>query len=169
MDQLTPATTPAKMRRVADAFRQKRLVFLAEYMKAMPLREISEHPGRGYDENTVVGQFIDAYQERLLPTGSLPTDPAVGSGLYRLATAELGDTKARNLLMEMLMFGRLNDELLGGWPFWLHNRDSTTARNLRAPLAQCQLLGEDKPTPTFTLADNTSKKVSLSDFKDKVM
>lgn len=227
LDQLTPATTPAEMRHRADAFRQKRLAFLAEYaqahplpagfrhdaalfidvswgtqllryaeyyrgqknadgsprpvlpetyfsfLKAMPLREIGEHMGRGYDENTAVGWFINAYQERLLPTGKLPTDPAAGPQLYRLATAELGDTKARNMLMEMLVFNRLSDDLPGVLAFYptfrLHNRDSATARNLRAALAQRQLLGEGKPAPAFTLTDNTGKKVSLSDFKGKVV
>jgi len=227
MDQLTPATTPAEMRRRADAFRQQQLAFLAEYAKAhplpatfrhdaalfidvswgtqllryaeyyrgqknadgsprpvlpetyfsflkeIPLRELAEHLGRGYDENTAVGWFVSAYQERLLPTGKLPTDPAAGPRLYRLATAELGDTKARNMLLDIIMFGRLNDDLPGVLAFYptyrLHNRDSTTARNLRARLAQLQLLGEGKPAPAFTLTDNTGKKVSLSDFKGKVV
>jgi len=143
------------------------------FLKEMPLREIGEHLGRGYDENTAVGWFISAYQERLLPTGHLPTDPAAGPRLYRLATAELGDTKARNMLMNIIMFGRLNDDLPGALAFYptfrLHNRDSTTARNLRARLAQRQLLGEGQPAPAFTLTDNTGKKVSLSDFKGKVV
>jgi peroxiredoxin len=227
LDQLTPATTPAEMRRRADAFRQKQLAFLADYarahplpaafrhdaalfidvswgtqllryaeyyrrqknadgrprpvlpetyfsfLKAIPLREVGAHLGRGYDENSAVGWFINAYQERLLPTGKLPTDPAAGPRLYRLATAELGDTKARNMLLDMLVFNRLNDDLPGVLAFYptfrLHNRDSTTARSLRARLAQRQLLGEGKPAPAFTLTDNTGKQVSLSDFKGKVV
>lgn len=227
MDQLTPTTTPADMRRRADAFRQKRLAFLAEYdrahplppafrhdaalfidvawgtqllqyvgyyrgqkeadgrlrptmpeayfdfLKKMPLREIGEHLGRGYDENTAVGWLLNAYQERLIPAGTLPADPAAGPRFYRLATAELGDTKARDFLMQMLMFNHLSDDLAGPlalYPtFRLHNRDSTIVRNLRAALAQRQLLGEGKPAPAFTLTDNTGKKVSLSDFRGKVV
>jgi peroxiredoxin len=227
LDQLTPTTTPAEMRRRADAFRQKRRAFLADYAKAhplpatfrhdaalfidvswgtqllqyveyyrgqktadgrprpvmpeayfsflteIPLRELGAHLGRGLDENTAVGWFVHAYQERLLPAGKLPTDPAAGPRLYRLATAELGNTKARDMLMQLLVFNRLTDDLPGVlalYPtFRLHNRDSATARNLRAALAQRQLLGEGQPAPAFTLTDNTGKKVSLSDFKGKVV
>jgi peroxiredoxin len=227
LDQLTPAVTPADMRRRADAFRQKRRAFLADYaqahplptafrhdaalfidvswgmqllqyaeyyrgqkntdgrprpvlpeayfgfLKELPLREVGEHLGRGYDENTAVGWFINAYQERLLPTGKLPTDPAAGPRLYRLATAELGDTKARDMLMQLLVFNRLADDLPGVLAFYptfrLHNRDSATSRDLRTRLALRQQLTEGQPAPTFTLTDNTGKKVSLSDFKGKVV
>ena len=169
MDQLTPATTPAKMRRVADAFRQKRLAFLAEYMKAMPLREISEHLGRGYDENTAVGQFIDAYQERLLPTGSLLTDPAVGPGLYLLATAELGDTKARNLLMEMLMFGRLNDELPGVLAFLAAQPRLDHGPQPARPPGPVPAARRGQAHAHLYPSRQHRQKVSLSDFKDKVV
>jgi peroxiredoxin len=227
MDQLTPATTPADMRRHADAFRQQRLAFLAAYaqahplpaafrhdaalfidvswgmqllqyvnyyrqqknadgsprpvmpeayfsfLKEIPLREVGEHLGRGLDESTAVGWFLQAYQERLAPTGQLSTDPADGPRLYRLATAELGDTKARDLVMQLLMFWKLDHDLPGVLAFYptfrAHNRDSTVARDLRVAITKHLALGEGQPAPNFTLVDNTGKKVSLSDFRGKVV
>ena len=40
---LTPATTPADMRRLADTFRQRQLRFLADYQKATPLPPAFRH------------------------------------------------------------------------------------------------------------------------------
>lgn len=37
MDRMGPATTPTEIRQCADAFRQKRLAFLADYAKTHPL------------------------------------------------------------------------------------------------------------------------------------
>ncbi|AMR26642.1 hypothetical protein A0257_05670 [Hymenobacter psoromatis] len=142
------------------------------FLKEVPLSELSQH-FRGLDENTVVGWFLNAYQDRLVPSGKLSTDPAEGPRIYQLATRELGTTRARKMSMEMLMFNKLSDDLPGVlalYPtFRLHNADSTVASDLRQAIASRQLVGDGKPAPDFTLVDNTGKPVSLGDFKGKVV
>jgi peroxiredoxin len=228
MDQLKqkPTITPAEMRRNADAFRQRRLAYLAEYAKAhplpaafrhdaevgidlawgtqllsylafsraqnkseagpnqpvnpayfsfmpqLPLRELGQHM-RGLDENTAVAQFLYAYQDRLVPSGKLSTDPAEGPRLYKLATQELGEGKILNMAMQMLMGWKIDADVAGAQVFYRtfrqHNADSTLARGLRQSMAKKLVLSPGKPAPAFTLHDNTGKAVSLSDFKGKVV
>jgi len=228
LDQLKakPTMTPAEMRRNADAFRQRRRAYLAEYATAhplsaaarhdaefaidlawgtqllnylalsranstaeagpnqavdpayfsflpqLPLRELAQHM-RGLDENTTVAWFLNAYQDRLTPSGKLSTDPAEGPRLYKLAAQELGEGKALTMAMHMLMFWRIDADLAGAQVFYRtfrqHNRDSTLARNLRLAIAKKQKLSPGSPAPAFTLLDNTGKSVSLSDFKGKVV
>jgi thiol-disulfide isomerase/thioredoxin len=143
------------------------------FLQQAPLKEMSQHLGRGLDENTAVAQFLYAYQDRLAPSGKLSTDPANGPRLYKLATEELGEGKARDLGLEMLMGWKLDRDFAGAMAFYptfrLHNRDSTLARDMRRGIAKHQALGIGKPAPAFTLLDNTGKKVSLSDFKGKVV
>ncbi|MDO7887059.1 TlpA family protein disulfide reductase [Hymenobacter cheonanensis] len=221
-----PSTTPAEMRRNADAFRQQRRAFLAEYAKAhplpasfrheaefgidlawgtqllnylaisraqstaeagpnqpvdpayfsfvqqLPLRELGQHM-RGLDENTAVAQFLYAYQDRLVPSGKLSTDPAEGPRLYKLATQELGEGKTLNMAMQMLMGWKIDADVAGAQVFYRtfrqHNADSTLARGLRLSMAKKLTLSPGKPAPAFTLLDNMGKAVSLSDFKGKVV
>ncbi|QKG56815.1 TlpA family protein disulfide reductase [Hymenobacter sp. BRD128] len=221
-----PRMTPAEMRRNADAFRQRRRAFLAEYAKAhplpaafrrdaefgidlawgtqlldylgfsraqntaesgpnqpvnpayfsfvpqLPLRELGQHM-RGLDENTAVAQFLYAYQDRLVPSGKLSTDPAEGPRLYKLATQELGEGKILNMAMQMLMGWKIDADVAGAQVFYRtfkqHNADSTLARDLRLSMAKKQNLSPGKLAPAFTLRDTTGKAVSLSDFKGKVV
>lgn len=48
MDKMGPATTPTEMRQCADAFRQKRLAFLADYAVAHPLPAPYSARGQGH-------------------------------------------------------------------------------------------------------------------------
>jgi peroxiredoxin len=143
-----------------------------DFIKELPLAELDQH-FRSIDEHAQIGQFLNAYQNRLLPSGQLSPDPAAGPRLYQLATAELGNTRFRDILLQMLIFDKLRDDLPGVLAFYptfrLHNRDSAVAQNLRQTIAQRQQLGDGKPAPAFTLVDNTGKTVSLSDFKGKVV
>jgi peroxiredoxin len=228
MEQLRqkPGTTPAEMRRNADAFRQQQLAFLTTYaqahpklasfrpdaeflitmkwgkqlldyvafqrqqkpdevtppppiseeyfsfVKELPLKELDQH-FRGLDESSVVAWFLNAYQNRLAPSGKLGTTPDAGPRLYRLATQELGETKSRDMLMQILMFNNIQDDLPGVRAFYptfrAHNRDSTLARNARQMLAQRQHLNAGQPAPAFTLVNDAGKQVSLNDFKGKVV
>ena len=220
-----PTTTPAEMRRNADAFRRAQLAFLASYAQAhplpasfrhdaeffinvqwgkqlldyvayqrqpqpgalsppplaagyfsflsqVPLRELAQHM-RGLDENTAVGWFIYAYQNRLVPSGKLSTDPTEGPRLYQLATQELGSGKMRDWAMQLLMSWKVDADLDGAQVFCrtfrLHNADSVLARDVRQLLAQKQRLRVGQPAPAFTLLDHTGKAVSLTDFKGQVV
>ena len=142
------------------------------FLPQMPLRELTQHM-RGLDENTAVLQFLNAYQDRLTPSGKLSTDPAEGPRLYELATKELGEGKALTMAMHLLMFWRIDTDLAGAEVFHRtfrqHNRDSTLARNLRLAIAKKQKLRPGSPAPAFSLLDNTGKLVSISDFKGKVV
>jgi thiol-disulfide isomerase/thioredoxin len=144
-----------------------------DFLRQAPLKELSQHPGRGIDENTAVAQFLLAYQDRLAPSGRLSTDPAEGPRLYKLATEELGEGKTRDMAMRMLMSWKIDADVTGAQVFYRtfkqHNSDSTLARDLRLMMAKKQNLSPGKPAPAFTLLDNTGKKVSLSDFKGKVV
>jgi thiol-disulfide isomerase/thioredoxin len=144
-----------------------------DFLQQAPLKEMSQHLGRGLDENTAVAQFLYAYQDRLAPSGKLSTDPAEGPRLYKLATQELGEGKVLDMEMQMLMGWKIDADVAGAQVFYRtfkqHNRDSTLARDLRQSMAKKLNLSPGKPAPTFTLLDNTGKKVSLSDFKGKVV
>ena len=215
-------TTPAEIRRLSDAYRQRRLATLASYAKAHPLpadfiqdeqlaintdwantllmyaslnpttaageplpetyysflkepfiKQVSQYWGRGFVDNSLVANFVMGYKNRLVPSGRLGTDPAQGPHLYQLATAEVGDTRARNWAMEALLVDAIRNNPAGAQVFYptfrQYNRDSAVARSVRKTFAQRQQLDMGKPAPAFTLTDNTGKQVSLGDFKGKVV
>jgi thiol-disulfide isomerase/thioredoxin len=142
------------------------------FLQQLPLRELGQHM-RGLDENTAVGQFLYAYQDRLAPTGKLSTDPAEGPRIYQQATQELGEGKILNIAMQMLIGWKIDTDLEGAQAFYrtfkVHNRDSTLARDLRLMMAKKGNLSQGQAAPAFTLRDNTGQVVSLSDFKGKVV
>lgn len=135
----------------------------------MPLRELGQHM-RGLEENTAVAQFLYAYQDqdRLVPSGKLSTDPAEGPRIYQLATQELGEGKARDMALHILMVWKIDADLAGAQVFYRtfkqHNAASTLARDRRLMMAKKQNLSPSMPAPALTLLDNTGKSVSLSDF-----
>lgn len=143
------------------------------FLREVPLAEASRHFGRGLVDNSLVANLVMGYQYRLTPTGRLSTDPAEGPRLYQLATAELGDTKARDWVMEALLLSNTRTNLPGALAFYptfrQHNRDSALARVVRTTFAQRRQLDAGQPAPAFTLTDNTGKPVSLADLKGKVV
>lgn len=144
-----------------------------DFVRELPLGELSQQFGRGIDINSVVAWFLVAYQNRLAPTGKLSPDPADGPRVYRLVTSELGDTKARNLALQLLMSWKLDEDRAGALAFYptfkLHNQDSAAARDVRTAIRKQLQLEVGNPAPAFTLLDQTGKKVALSDLRGKVV
>ena len=228
MDRIGPAITPPEMRQCADAFRRKRLAFLADYARIhllpalfqreaqttiaadwaiallyyarrqwptpsgetlpetyfnflaeVPARELSQHWGRSIADRSLVANFTMGYQNRLVPAGKLSADPAQGPRLYRLATAEVGAGRIRDWTMEVLLTDNIRTNLPGALAFYptfrQHNRDSAMARDIRQAfakgrrLAAIQQLSAGQPVPAFILLNNEGKKVTMSDFRGKVV
>ena len=144
------------------------------FLREVPLPEVNRHLGRSIIDNSLVANLVMGYQFRLAPAGYLSADPAEGPRLYQTATAELGDTRARDWVMEVLLFNNTRNNVPGAQAFYTtfrqHNGDSTLARQFRQTLTQKhQHLEVGQPAPTFTLLDNTGKSVSLADFRGKVV
>ena len=144
------------------------------FLREVPLPEASRHFGRSIIDNSLVANLVMGYQFRLAPAGHLSTDPAEGPRLYQTATAELGNTKARDWVMEALLFSNTRSNVPGARAFYAtfrqHNRDSALARQFRQTLTQRhQHLEVGQPAPTFTLLDNAGQSVALSDFRGKVV
>ncbi len=222
MDRAQLATTPAEMRQCADAFRQQRLAFLADYARAHPLpatfqreakaaiaadwatallyyarrqwpapsgetlpeayfnflaeapaQELNQHWERSFIDNSLLMNFVMGYQSRLIPSGRLSPDPAQGPRLYQLATAEVGEGIIRDRTMEVLLADNIRTNLPGALAFYptfrQHNPDSAVARSIRQEFIKSALLGTGQPAPAFMLLDNAGKKVTLSDFRGKIV
>jgi peroxiredoxin len=144
-----------------------------DFMAATPVRELSQHHGRSFIDNSLLANFVMSYQYRLVPGGQLSTDPTEGRRIYQTANAELGDTKARSWVLQNLMYDNIRRNMAGAQAFYptfrQFNRDSVVARSVRKVFADRLSLSAGKPAPAFTLTDNTGKKVSLSDLRGKVV
>jgi hypothetical protein len=128
---------------------------------------------RGAMDNTLVFMCLRAYAHRLLPAGTLGTNPQEAERLYQTATAELRPVEARDEAMFMLILGQIATNLpgaLAAYPaFRTHNRDSVRGRDLRRALAQQQIVSAGREAPEVTLPDHVGKTVSLREFKGKVL
>ncbi len=143
------------------------------FMAQTPVRELCQHLGRSIIDNSLLANFVMGYQFRLANKGMLSTDPAEGPRLYQTATAELGDTRANNWAIETLLYNNIRHNMAGALAFYptfrQHNRDSATARAVRAAIASRRRLDAGQPAPAISLRDNTGRQVSLADFKGKVV
>ena len=145
------------------------------FLDELPLKKFDQYlsKDRGIDGNTALMRFLTSYAERLLPTGVLATDAAAASRLYAQATDDFGTTATRDRAMFQLFSWKLDDNLeavTAAYPtFRTQNRDSTFARDLRQMITKQQLIRPGQPAPAFTLVNNEGKKVSLVDFKGKVV
>lgn len=146
-----------------------------DFIKQMPLKTIAAYSAqdRGIDENTLVVRFLNGYSRRLVPSGTLSTDPAEAKRLYAQATADFGPTHARDEAMYLLFSWKLDKNLAGvlaAYPtFRAQNRDSTFGRELHQAVGKHLLAQPGLPAPAFTLVNNEGKKVSLSDLRGKVV
>ncbi|MGI4885558.1 MAG: TlpA family protein disulfide reductase [Janthinobacterium lividum] len=149
--------------------------FLAE----VPAQALNRHWGRSIIDNSLVASFAMGYQRRLVPSGSLGTDPAQGPRLHQLAAAEVGGGRIRDWTMEVLLAENIRTNLPGALAFYptfrQHNRDSAVARSMRQAFTKSQKrsagppLSAGTPAPTFTLLDNAGKTMTLSNFWGKVV
>jgi peroxiredoxin len=144
-----------------------------DFIAATPVRELNQHYGRSFLDNSLLANFVMGYQYRLVPGGKFSTDPTEGRRIYQTATAELGDTKARSWALRNLIFDNIRRNTAGAQAFYptfrQYNRDSALAREVRKAFALRLSMSEGKPAPGFTLTDHTGKKVSLSDLRGKVV
>jgi len=133
-----------------------------DFLAATPVRELNQHYGRSFLDNSLMANFVMGYQYRLVPDGKFSTDPTEGRRIYQTATAELGDTKARAWVLRNLIFGNIRSNMPGAQAFYptfrQYNRDSTLAREVRQAFADRQKLAAGQPAPAFALVDNTGKK-----------
>jgi len=99
-----------------------------------------------------------------------PTEAA----LLASAQAAFGNSRSRDLALAHYVYQQFNYQPLAQIEpqlavFKRLNRDSTMARTVRARYHRALAVLPGRPAPTFTLLDNTGKKVSLSEFKGKVV
>jgi len=143
------------------------------FLRQLPATTFAPSAERSPVDNTMTIQCLRGYGYRLVPTGHLGTDPAVGERLYAQATADLGDTPVRDQAVYRLLGGQLATDLAGvraAYPaFRKHNRDSTAARGLRQGILAMQDVQPGQAAPAFSLVDATGRTVSLSDFRGKVI
>ncbi|TGE13968.1 TlpA family protein disulfide reductase [Hymenobacter elongatus] len=143
------------------------------FLQQLPLKKLDECFGRDQSESTLALQFLTVYSNRLLPSGTLSSDPGEAQKLYNKATADLGLTSSRDKALYQLLSYQLDANTAGvvaAMPtFRLQNQDSVLARNLREMVSKQLRVEPGQPAPPFTLLNNDGKKVTLSDFKGKVV
>jgi thiol-disulfide isomerase/thioredoxin len=105
--------------------------------------------------------------------GNLPTGPDAARRLYQRATDDLGAGRVRDVAVGQYLLGKVESEHADIRPllpeFRAHNRDSTIARALRQAVRVHLALASGQPAPDFTLLDASGKKVTLADFRGKVV
>ena len=105
--------------------------------------------------------------------GNLPTGPAAGARLYRLATGALGAGPVRDVALGQYLLGKVESEHTDIRPvladFRANNHDSTIARAVRQAVRTHLALASGQPAPDFALLDTSGKSVSLKDLRGKVV
>lgn len=143
------------------------------FLRQLPATTFSDTVERTPDDYTLVFVCLEAYGNRLAPTGQLATDPGGGERLYAQATADLGDTPVRDQAVYQFLERQLATNLAGvvaAYPaFRAHNRDSTAAQSLRKGLRAMQRLQPGKDAPAFALVDAAGRTISLSELRGKVI
>lgn len=126
-----------------------------------------------------LAHLLHSYAEvRLLPpSGRLPTAPGTADRLYAQATADFGDTPARDDLLSGVLTRELGSHSETGlqavqaiWPtFRARTHDSAAVREVRQALRRNTPLQPGNLAPEFRLRDASGQAVSLTDFRGKVV
>jgi len=143
-------------------------------------------PLRDYYYPTISSSIVDplahllfAYIKArlLLPTGQLDTAPGTAERLYNQATADFGDTPARDYVLSRTLVGELyrhSSTSLAAVQailptFWAHTRDSMSVREVRQAWQKSAPLQAGSMAPTFRLNNAEGRAVTLNDFRGKVV
>jgi len=150
--------------------------FLA-FMTELPLSTLQEWKTPATVQET--GELFEAYiYARLLPpSGVLPSTLGTAERIFAQATADFGSTRARDQVLGGLITSQLHGPLVNDQKpvlallplFRAHNRDSLAALGVRKALQITEYLRRGDLAPTFTLQDASGKRVSLQDFRGKVV
>ncbi|WP_324670828.1 TlpA disulfide reductase family protein [Hymenobacter sp. GOD-10R] len=150
--------------------------FLASFT-ALPLSSLSHNSDLSI--RLATSHLFEEYQyARLLPpNGILPVDLNAAEQIFAQATADFGDTPARDQVIGRMLCDQLRGPLvdnpqpvLAMLPlFKAHNRDSVVASTIRQALRSTEHLRRGDLAPVFTLQDASGKRVSLQDFRGKVV
>jgi thiol-disulfide isomerase/thioredoxin len=103
-----------------------------------------------------------------------PEAPPTEASLLANAQAAFGNGRSRDLALAHYVYRLFNyqspEQIAPQLAIFQRlNRDSTMARTVRARYRRALAVVPGQPAPAFTLLDNTGKKVSLSEFKGKVV
>lgn len=149
-----------------------------DFLQALPLRTVTDQTA-GASLLEVWHILLESYYHaRLLPpNGQLLATPGTAERLYAIATADFGDTPARDYMLGTLLANQLYDfpgtaqaPVQAILPtFRTTNRDSVVAGYVRRALQATAPLQRGKPAPDVLLRDETGKAVALHDFRGKVV
>jgi peroxiredoxin len=151
-----------------------------DFLAALPLRDKYLLTSEKSLYQTLSHLIMEYCNVRLLPVGGrLPNTPGTAERLYAQATADFGETPARDYVVSYLLVEQLSlfagtsqgqAPVLAVLPtFRARNRDSVAAQLLRTTLRRTAPLERGSPAPVISLRDVNGKTVALQDFKGKVV
>ncbi|MBO2010924.1 TlpA family protein disulfide reductase [Siccationidurans soli] len=149
-----------------------------DFLTQLPLREYYL-PNVAMSLYDPLAHFLVGYREaRLLPPGGqLATVPGTAERLYAQATADFGDTPARDYVMSMLLSSELSSHATTSLAavqailptFRARTRDSLSVREVQAALRANTPLQPGNLAPEFRLTSAEGKAVALKDLRGKVV
>lgn len=148
------------------------------FLSRLPLREFY-YPNCASSLADPLAHFIDAYiSARLLPPGGqLPTVPGTAERIFAQATADFGETPARDEVVSNMLarelYGHSNTGLAAVQAimptFRSRTHDSVAVRTVRQALRATMPLQAGNVAPDFRLVNTEGKSVALRDFRGKVV
>jgi thiol-disulfide isomerase/thioredoxin len=176
----------AYVRQNADFERAVALLYYGGFHASRPELNTGAIPANFYDflvplrpaqdsalalgSRTYLGLLQSLTDARLPGPEARPTE----ASLLASAQATFGNGRSRDLALGHYVYRLFNFQSPEQVApkiaiFQRLNRDSSMARAVRARYRRALAVSPGQPAPAFTLLDNTGKKVSLSEFKGKVV